>query len=99
MRLKSLLTLTAFAAILPFASAQAGTWPSGTKDTFLQQCEATAGKNVSASVAKQHCTCSADALSKKLSDADLKALTGSTPPSEELQGRMMAAVSTCQVKK
>jgi hypothetical protein len=99
MRLKSLFALAAFTAILPFASAQAGTWPAGTKDTFLQQCEATAGKQVSADVAKQHCTCSADALSKKLSDADLKALTGTTAPSEELQGRMMAAVSTCQVKK
>jgi hypothetical protein len=99
MRLQSLITLTALATILPFASAQAGTWPAGTKDTFLQQCESTASQHVSAAIAKQHCTCSADALAKKLSDADIKALTGPTAPNEELQGRMMAAVSTCQVQK
>ncbi|MGI4840059.1 MAG: hypothetical protein ACRYF9_20830 [Janthinobacterium lividum] len=99
MRLQSLITLTALAAILPFASAQAGTWPAGTKDTFLKQCEDTAGQHVSAAIAKQHCTCSADAIAKKLSDADIKALTGPTAPSEELQGRMMAAVSACQVQK
>jgi hypothetical protein len=99
MRLQSLVTLTALAALLPFASAQAGTWPAGTKDTFLQQCESTAGQHVSVAIAKQHCTCSADAIAKKLSDADIKALTGPTTPSEELQGRMMAAVSACQVQK
>lgn len=99
MRLKSLIALTALAAILPLTHAQAGTWPSGTRDTFLQQCESTAGKQVSAAVAKQHCTCSADAIAKNLSDADIKALTGTTAPSEELQGRMMAAVSKCQVQK
>jgi hypothetical protein len=98
MHLKSLLSVLAIATVLPFATAHAGTWPAGTRDTFLEQCQGTAGKQVSATIAKQHCTCSADAIAKNMSTADIKALTGSTAPSTELQGRMMAAVSKCQVQ-
>jgi hypothetical protein len=104
MRLQSILSITAFALVLPFASAHAGTWPAGTEKTFVSQCETAAKQNLgdapnASKIATEHCTCSSKAIGKKLSDADLKALTGTTQPTEELKGRMMAAVSECQGQK
>lgn len=86
--------LAPLALSLSFA-AQAD-WPAGTRDTYMNDCLATASQSVDAKQAKAHCECGADVIEKKFSTEEIKALNDrQTPPSDALRQRLVQAVGSC----
>ncbi|WP_449432287.1 hypothetical protein [Pseudomonas putida] len=75
MRFQSLLALSvAGALLLPFA-ANAGSFPAGSKDAYMAQCQkAATGQGLDAKSASTHCKCGAEAIEKNFSSAEIKDL-------------------------
>ncbi|PWB35640.1 hypothetical protein DCO48_01770 [Pseudomonas sp. SDI] len=101
MRLQSLLTLAAAAALLLPLGANAGPWPAGKKGAYMDQCVQVASQQgVSATVADQHCKCGANAIEKNFSTAEIEQLDSKTGVDAKLMKRAQDAVTAaCAPKK
>lgn len=99
MRLPYFLALAApLLASMPLQAAT--TWPAGSREEYMTDCVTAASQNVAAKIAKEHCTCSADVLSREFKPDEIKKLMDKqSPPSADLRNRALTAVATCKTVK
>ncbi|WP_191486762.1 hypothetical protein [Pseudomonas sp. FEN] len=99
MRLTHLFAFAAPLALLLPLSAQAA-WPAGAKASYMKDCVGAASQSVNPTVAKQHCTCSADVLEKKFTTQEISQLMDAkTPAPKDLQVRALNEIAICKVQK
>jgi hypothetical protein len=97
MRLSTLSTLFAAPLALALCASAQAEWPGNTRQTYMNDCLATATQNVDAKEARAHCECGADVIQKKFTSQEIERLSDrSNPPSTELHERLLAAVSACR---
>lgn len=95
MRIQPLLRLLAIAAALPLA-AQAE-WPAGSRDTYMDECLATASQNVDKGQAEKHCECGADVIEKNFTREEILTLNDrQNAPPAALRERLLQSVAVCK---
>ena len=101
MRFTSTFALAASLTLISLGAQAAApsNWPTGARDSFIQDCSAAASQNVDAKTAKQHCECGADKINAELSTAEIKELMSNPNASPELRNKAVAAISSCKVVK
>lgn len=97
MRIKPLLRLFAFAAVLPMAAH--AEWPEGSRDTYMNECLATASQNVDKDQAEKHCECGADVIEKNFTREEIMALNDrQNAPPAALRERLLQSVAVCKAQ-
>ena len=95
MRVRSLLRLLVPVVVAMPLAAHAE-WPAGSRDTYMDECLATARQNVDSSLAEKHCECGADVIEKNFSSEEITALNDrQTPPPAALRERLVQSVAVC----
>ncbi|QSQ14855.1 hypothetical protein [Myxococcus landrumensis] len=90
--------LVAFAVstglLLPLA-ARAGAWPAGKKAEYVGQCmQVAAIQGVDTKKADQKCKCSADAIEKNFTSAEIEVLSGQDNADAKLMQRALTVIQT-----
>ncbi|NBA95559.1 hypothetical protein [Pseudomonas sp. R5(2019)] len=96
MRFQPILCVALAAAFALPLSAHAGKWPAGTRETFLQECNASATNNVEQKKVTSYCNCAADTVTSKFNDKEIAELNSTNPPpTVSLRDRMLKEVKVC----
>ena len=100
MRVPSLLALAAAGALLLPMAANAGNFPEGKEDAYMNPCTQVAqGQGVDAATAKKHCDCGAQTIKKNFTDAEIADLDSNDGVDAKLmQKAQMVVKQACAPK-
>lgn len=94
MRFLSVVLASTFALLS--VAANAGEWPSGTKNKFIEQCQLQAtSKNIAADVAARNCTCNANVIENKFTTDEIKKFNAGTPTPDMTKRLLSEIAAAC----
>ena len=100
MRVPSLLALAAAGALLLPVAANAGNFPAGSEQSYMDQCRQTAtAQGVDAGRAEKHCKCGEQAIKKNFTDKEIEDLNSKDGVDAKLMKKAQTVVqAACKPK-